>query len=631
MLFASFLFCMKNNFILLFLALFSSFLFSKTAKGLDFLSDNSPEENIAFSEEWQALLHYRPSWTGGVKSTIDSSTFFLAKDGKTNPETELKATIELFNNSDRQKEKCLFPARWKYLYKKGLLQKPLGSCPEYEQFKKDLNPVGVTLIFTDAYMNNPASLFGHTLLRIDIPEGRTQLVAHGANYGAFVDEEQENGVLFAVLGLTGGYFGGWTVKPYYRVIQTYNNIENRDIWEYTLNLTDDEIDFFVDHLWEVGNTQTRYFFFTENCSYMIMELLDAVRPSLKLADDFPIQTIPLDTLKAVSKRSDFVKKTAYRPSRQKRIMNAYRQMNALQKKALTGLVFEKKEAQKKLSALTLPQQADVTQTAYEYTQYLYESGKIGLQEYRTKSFPFLQMRQKINQKETVRPPQTPQNPALSHDSSRFSFSLGAENGKIFEEISIRPAYNSLTDRPDGLLKGAQINFLNTQIRYDNQTEKLTLQRFSLLEIASVSQVNALFQPVSYQIEAFAEREKNLKTKKDGIAYQFKTGGGASFELQDDVFGFFFLNGLYKTGKIIPHHQAVGLSAATGLLAYFRQSRLSFRAEKTFSDNESLQAFETKTIFAYSLSRNLDFKISHRFLKQRGKTQNTFETGFFFFF
>ena len=92
-------------------------------------------------------------------------------------------------------------------------------------------------------MNNPSSLFGHTLLRIDTARKGTQLLAHGANYGAYTDGE--NSVLFAVYGLTGGYYGGWTVKPYYDIINTYNNIENRDIWELNLDLTPQEIDMFV--------------------------------------------------------------------------------------------------------------------------------------------------------------------------------------------------------------------------------------------------------------------------------------------------------------------------------------------------------------------------------------------------
>jgi hypothetical protein len=49
------------------------------------------------------------------------------------------------------------------------------------------------------------------------------------------------------LGLTGGYYGGFTTKPYYDIINTYNNIENRDIWEFNLNFTPKSLIF----LWRI--------------------------------------------------------------------------------------------------------------------------------------------------------------------------------------------------------------------------------------------------------------------------------------------------------------------------------------------------------------------------------------------
>ena len=281
-------------------------------------------ENPAYSPEWLALGHYRPQGSRQYESTIDSDNFFLAPDGKINPESELAATRALFDSKDEKR--CLFPGRYLYLKKYSLTTADFPKCKEFEQFQKDLQPSGVTLLFTDAYMNNPSSLFGHTLLRIDTARKGTQLLAHGANYGAFT-EGMENSVLFAMLGLTGGYYGGFTVKPYYDVINTYNNIENRDIWELNLDLTPEELDLFVAHLWEVGHAQSRYYFFTRNCSYMLMETLDAVRPSLKLADAFPVQTIPLDTIKAVYSRPGLVKSINYRPSRQAKIRHRYKQMN----------------------------------------------------------------------------------------------------------------------------------------------------------------------------------------------------------------------------------------------------------------------------------------------------------------
>ena len=286
---------------------------------------------FAYTPEWLAIGHYQPVGEGSFESTIDSENFFLSEDGKFNPQHELDATIALFQSND-DKTKCLFPARYKLLKKHGIIDYEFPKCEELEKFYADLQPSGITLLFTDAYMNNPSSLFGHTLLRIDTARKGTQLLAHGANYGAFT-AGQENSVLFAIYGLTGGYYGGFTVKPYYDIINTYNNIENRDIWELNLDFTPQELDFFVAHLWEVGHNQSRYYFFSRNCSYMLMETLDAVRPSLQLAKEFPVQTIPLDTFKVVYRKPGLVKNVNYRPSRQAKIKSRYKQMNAEQKKA----------------------------------------------------------------------------------------------------------------------------------------------------------------------------------------------------------------------------------------------------------------------------------------------------------
>ena len=66
---------------------------------------------------------------------------------------------------------------------------------------------------------------------------------------------------------------------------------------------------------------------------MIMEMLDAVRPSLALARQFPLQTIPLDTVKAVYRMPGLLKDVNYRPSRRTEIVNRLEQMNLRQKRA----------------------------------------------------------------------------------------------------------------------------------------------------------------------------------------------------------------------------------------------------------------------------------------------------------
>ena len=574
--------------------------------------------------QWHALVHYRPTLFGGVKSTIDSEEFFLAPDGKTNPAAELQATRDLFMGTDTQKQ-CLFPARYRFLQDNHLIQKAFPDCPEYTQFRKDLNPAGLTLLYTDAYMNNPASLFGHTLMRIDIPEGRTQLVAHGVNYGAFVSPD-ENGILFAVLGLTGGYQGGFTVKPYYSVINTYNNIENRDIWEFHLNLTPTEQDRFVAHLWELGHTRTRYFFFTENCSYLLMETLDAVRPTARLADDFPAQTIPLDTLKAVAERPGLVDHVQYRPSRQKRIAASYNRLDKRQKKAL--LTFLQNETL--TNTLSPTEQAAVLETAYEYTQYQWEAQTIPLDDYRRRSFRLLKERRALPTTQSTETITTP-SPLTAHDAKRLLVAQGWERGHSFQEISFRPAYHSLTEQPDGLLPGSEINFLNTTLRYYTQRNKLVLQQLDIVNIYSVSPRTPLFHPISYQIKADIRRIWNPQTDREGMTGVLSGGSGVSFEIYPHIFAFGFGKTTLQYGGILPHNIGIGIGAETGFLAYLPDTQIKVSAERLFSDNWYLNQTTVTSEVVYNIARNWGVGLSYDWQQTNKHTTNTLRLNFRHFF
>lgn len=527
---------------------------------------------------WLALGHYRPGLLGGYEGSIDSPGFYLAANGRTDPEAELKASIELFAEGTDKEKICLFPARYKYLLNKGLIEPVNIECEEFAGFKEDLQPAGVTLLFTDAYMNSPSSLFGHTLLRIDTARKGTQMIAHGANYGAYTDGE--NGVLYAVYGLTGGYYGGWTVKPYYNIINTYNNIENRDIWELNLDFSAEELDMFVAHLWEIGHTQTRYYFFTKNCSYMLMEALDAVRPELRLADKFPLQTIPLDTFKAVYRAPGLVKGVNYRPSRQAKIVHRLQQMNRGQKKALLAAVQENDYT---LAELPEGEKADVLETAYQYVQYQLVKKDLPLPEYRRRSFALLTARNRLaDAKAKISENPEGRSPLEAHEAMRATVGVGNRNGESFQEISYRPAYHSLTDNNYGLLPGAEINFLNFKIRHYDESKKTVLSRFDLLGIRSLSPVDSLFAPVSFAISLNVARELNPVNDKEGYAANVKVGGGGTVALGRSMYAYVAGNAYASYGGFLPHGQYLGFGAAAGLFVDFSRFKLLAEAEKVFA-------------------------------------------------
>ena len=65
---------------------------------------------------------------------------------------------------------CRFPARLHWLRTRlgiDTATLPAQPCPRLEAWMAEINPAGVTLVFPSAYVNSPASMFGHTLLRID--------------------------------------------------------------------------------------------------------------------------------------------------------------------------------------------------------------------------------------------------------------------------------------------------------------------------------------------------------------------------------------------------------------------------------------------------------------------------------
>ncbi len=573
------------------------------------------------SPDWLALGHYQHNI-----STIDSPEFFLAPNGKTNPQAELDATIALFEGSDVQRQ-CLFPARYLWLKKQNLIRKPFPHCAEYEQFQKDLQPSGVTLLFTDAYMNNPSSMFGHTLLRIDTKRKGTQLLAHGANYGAFTGEE--GGALYALRGLTGGYYGGFTVKPYYDIINTYNNIENRDIWELNLDFTPQELDFFVAHLWEIGQTRSRYFFFSRNCSYMLMEMLDAVRPSLHLAQRFPAHAIPLDTFKAAARAENLVKGVNYRPSRQNKIRHRYQMMTEQQKQSYRHAVTTQDFALP--DSYSPAEKADIWETAYQYIQYQYVAKKIELDDYRRQSFDLLRARSQVKEPGTIDELYEGRSPLKAHESMQIQGRGGVKNGEFFEELRYRPAYQSLADNDYGLLHGAEINFLDSRWRHYDQQNKYVLQNFDLVRIRSVAPVDFQFQPLSFQLNLSLDRWQNPYTEDEGYIGNVGFGSGGAIALGNHIQAFTLFDSSLVYGGVLPHQSYIALGPDIGLLASFGKFHALAEVKPQWASQKLGQQITYKAELDYGLSTNLSVVTEETFRKRPCRDDQELAVGLKYYF
>lgn len=563
-------------------------------------------DDFSLSREWLKLLHYQGN-NGKFLSLVENQEFFMSADGRYNPQGEYTAAITAFNNpSDRRK--CDFPARFLLLERKGIVKGTLGDCEDYQKFLHDVQPKAVTMLFTNAYMSNPSSLFGHTLFRIDTKRKGTQLLAHGVNFGA--DTGDESGVIYALKGLWGGYYGTFGIKPYYDVINLYNNIENRDIWEYPLNLSEDELALFTAHMWEMKQAKIRYYYLNKNCSYVLLTTLEAVKPELDLTSDFKWNAIPLSTLKAVDEVPELVKGAVYRPSRLSKLKYRAKQMNEQQRVAFKEYLQNGKMF---FDELNDDEKADVLETAYQYVQYRYVEGTVELEEYRRQSLNLLRMRSKIvNKRQYFDELKEGENPVLAHKAGQVGVMFGARNGDIFQEVSIKPAYTSLTDDSFGLLRGAEINMMATKFRYYDEQNKLLLDEFNLLNIKSLASSDIMFSPLSYEIDAAIRRIFDAKKGGDYAALVVKTGAGQSYEVAENMLFYIITspNMAYSGG--ISDNGYLGLAFKGGIYYNSNPFRVNIFVEQNFTtaDISSGQTYAVE--LGYGLTRNVMFYAGYKF-------------------
>src|SRR5207237_21150 len=120
--------------------------------------------------------------------------------------------------------------------------------------------------------------------------------------------------MYAYEVMTGGFKGYFSSMPYYLKVQEYRDFESRDIWEYRLNFTRDQVLQMLRHAWELGNTYFDYFYLKENCAYHILSLLEVADPRLHLTDAFTVWTIPADTIRLITSEPGLVGAIVFRPS-----------------------------------------------------------------------------------------------------------------------------------------------------------------------------------------------------------------------------------------------------------------------------------------------------------------------------
>jgi hypothetical protein len=533
--------------------------------------------HLADRPEWRDLLHYKPyPYRAGMRSLADDPAFFNAPDGKTHPQHELEATLAVFfsNKAESDKEQnpqCSFPARYDWLKKELAFDStrlPVHECKRFNQWYTALNPQGITLVFPSAYINNPASMYGHTLLRVDAKDQdeHTRLLAYSISYAAATNET--SGLIFAVKGLFGGYPGTFAITPYYMKVREYSDIENRDVWEYELTLTPDEIDRLLKHVWELGPIRFDYYFFDENCAYHLLSVLDVARPGLHLTDQFRWWAIPSDTVRAVSEVPGLVNKVVYRPATATLIEARVHAMDKPLALLARDVVLRSAPLDDaRLTQLAPPQAAAAVELAYDYATYRGVSGAPGGESFMR---DLLLARSHVDVPTTAPAVPIPAvRPDQGHASSRLLLGAGSRDGDAYQEVRYRPTYHDLLDDDGGYTRGAQIQFFDTRLRHYQDHDGVRLEEFIPLDIMSVTPRDDFFTPHSWRLSAGWTRKRYTDDDQPLVAH-LDGGPGLAWNLIHAPGGYAVAFGLLEASFQAHHNYtdgyALGGGAKLGVLA-----------------------------------------------------------------
>ena len=517
---------------------------------------------------WHTLLHYRKSLFRTV-SQIDDPAFFLSPDGKFDPKAELLATLEAFfrkSHSDQEHPRCRFIARYQWLKSELNIDEarlPPVHCTQYEALMEQVMPEKAVLVFPAAYMNNPASMFGHTLLNIQ-PRESSSLVSNSVNYSARTTVQ--NGIVFAFKGVFGFYNGYYEVLPYYARIQLYSDINQRDIWEYTLNLSPEEIENMIRHIWELREVYSKYYFFNENCSYNLLFLLDAAKPSLNLTGKFGGYVIPLDTIRAVD-RAGLVESVNYRPSKATKIHHIKNLLpNDLRKLALAVGNLEKQPDTVLTQNLSNDETRHVIDLATEFIQHRYFKKEIDQSVYRKSFLDLLKVRSRISGLEdsdyNIPAPSAPE---TGHRTKRLTLGIEFEDNKFYTNLGIRPAYHDLLDPHAGYSEGSEIEFLDIKLQYDPADEKIELKRLNIINIVALSPRDLFFKPISWKLQTGVVRTK-LEDEERHSVFFLTTGQGLTWKVQRNANLYGVAEAEFISGRGLNPDYAFGVGGTVGILA-----------------------------------------------------------------
>lgn len=536
-------------------------------------------EDFARDPAWTKLLHFRPSLRG-FRGEADGPKFYLSPIGKEDAAAELQATLAGLRAPAAGDEsiRCRFPGRYLLLRKHfpDLPVVPDSACPRFNEFRRVLSARSATLIFSSYYLNNPSSAFGHVFLRLNKSEAsqpgeRYELLDHGINYAANLTTN--NALAYGAAGVLGFFHGSFTNVPYFYKVREYNDFEARDIFEYDLNLSVEEVELLVAHLWELGQTWFDYYYFDENCAYHILGALEAVTPQRRLMERLSFYVIPSEGLRAATDEPGFVRPPRLRPSGRRVFRERLARLPESEQILLSQYVRNRDASL--IPASDPVKTAAFLDTAMDWVDYRYAKDLLPKEAGQGPNSEVLGWKQDLLVRRAGLGLKTPtlevqagpdESPHLSHGSGKLAIESGHSNAVGgYARLKARFAHHDLLDPLPGMPAGAEIEMGILRLIYESGPRHVRVEGLDLYNILSLNPVDRFEKKFSWESSlGFSQiRDRDCATCRAG---RLMVGGGWAAQLgrRLTVFGMGRVEGEFSP-DFAKYGLRVGVGPELGLL------------------------------------------------------------------
>ncbi len=455
----------------------------------------SRSETLARLPQWLSLNYYHKGSDGRFTSEIINDDYFVAPNGSTNPHSELvafqQAMVRQMEVGGQEDVLCRFPARMTFMQKSD----PQFSdfirpvCETYDSVNRPDKITSVSIVFASGHFDNPSSYYGHQMLKFNYGDDVLDQPTLDAslNYGA--NNTDNPGPLYIIRGVFGGYEAQYKRNNEFLNTHSYTNVQVRDVWEYTLDLTPEQRTFIVEHSWEVMRAKFSYYFFNDNCAHRIARLVEnATGRDLTNVSGFWL--LPTQVIRQMDNKGSttLVKGETYVPSLKTVFSKRYAQLSGNQKEQLQAYL-EAENDMRKASVLQID--AAVLFGLLDY--YDLELAKLKEDQEKAEQMRDIHQQRSIilaemlrrpasaMQREPLQPIEVQPLPDTRQPSS-VRLESGVHDGNAFGRLTVRAANNDMLDAP---ITGQEVSkFIMGAAQLEYGDTDLSLRKVVALDIVN---------------------------------------------------------------------------------------------------------------------------------------------------